>query len=184
MNVQTTITTTADESTTELVTSTPSRENSNQHSAESAADHQVTSPEVAQKQEMATSNSSKPTSPRHNLESAFEFGQENGGEKGGAPREPDTSVSSKKKGKVVRRQSSMFSSPGSFRVTRFQLDTSTNSEKEQPTATTNRTNMDLTNELGPEANELYEKLVFIVYKLIWEGISGSNEEAWKVNKYD
>lgn len=127
-------------------------------------------------------NDSKPTSPRHNLESVFEFGKEDGGlEKGGVPREPDTSVSSKKKGKVVRRQSSMFSSPGSFRVTRFQLDTTTNSEKEQATATTNKTNMDLTNELGPEANELYEKLVFIVYKLIWEGISGSNEDAWKVN---
>lgn len=37
-------------------------------------------------------------------------------------------------------------------------------------------------ELGVEATELYEKLIFIIYKLIWEGVPGSNEDAWKVNQ--
>lgn len=32
------------------------------------------------------------------------------------------------------------------------------------------------------ANELFEKLMFLVGKLIWDGIVGSNEEAWKVIK--
>lgn len=35
-------------------------------------------------------------------------------------------------------------------------------------------------ELGVEGAELYEKLMFILYKLVWDGVVGSNEDAWKV----
>ena len=32
-----------------------------------------------------------------------------------------------------------------------------------------------------EANDLFEKILNLMSSLIWEGIIGSNEEAWKVN---
>ena len=31
-----------------------------------------------------------------------------------------------------------------------------------------------------DAVELFEKLLYLIFKLLWEGVSGSNEEAWKV----
>lgn len=32
-----------------------------------------------------------------------------------------------------------------------------------------------------EANELCEKVLYLIFRLLWDGIPGSNEEAWKVN---
>jgi len=30
-----------------------------------------------------------------------------------------------------------------------------------------------------EANDLYEKIISLIFRLMWDGVSGSNEEAWK-----
>lgn len=82
-----------------------------------------------------------------------------------------TNTGGHSKGRVKRLSTTSFSSPLSPRVARFHLDESSEHTK---------LSTDLSEELGADGNELYEKLVFIVYKLIWEGIVGSNEDAWKV----
>lgn len=82
-----------------------------------------------------------------------------------------TNTGGHSKGRVKRLSTTSFSSPLSPRVARFHLDESNEHSK---------LSTDLSEELGADGNELYEKLVFIVYKLIWEGIVGSNEDAWKV----
>lgn len=33
-----------------------------------------------------------------------------------------------------------------------------------------------------EATELCEKVIYIIYRLIWDGVQGSSDDAWKVNK--
>lgn len=35
-------------------------------------------------------------------------------------------------------------------------------------------------ENAQEITELFEKVLFLIYKLLWEGVTGSNDDAWKV----
>ncbi len=37
---------------------------------------------------------------------------------------------------------------------------------------------------GASGEEMFEKLVYFVFKLVWEGVVGSHQDAWKVSESD